>query len=80
MVATAMRCRVSPSLVEQLETIGLGYVARADLNGDGVLDMADIEQFLNGVEPEAQDDPNSSGDEPLNLSEQGDYINPPRRH
>jgi hypothetical protein len=37
--------------VEELEAMGLGHLSAGDLNGDGVLDMADMEAFQNGLRP-----------------------------
>jgi hypothetical protein len=37
--------------VQELRQMGLGYAARGDLNYDGVIDLTDVELFLNGVVP-----------------------------
>ncbi|MCK4340938.1 MAG: hypothetical protein KAY37_04365 [Phycisphaerae bacterium] len=38
--------------VRELRSLGLGHLERADLNEDGVLDLTDIQLYLDGVLPE----------------------------
>ena len=47
----ALRGPRSSITVTQLQSMGLGHLAIADLTGDGVLDVADMEAFANGVRP-----------------------------
>jgi hypothetical protein len=42
---------VSSITVEELQAQGLGDLAVADLNGDGVLDSADMDAFSQGARP-----------------------------
>ena len=39
--------------VKELRRLGMGELAVADLNGDGVLDQADMTAFMQGTEPVA---------------------------
>jgi hypothetical protein len=41
--------------VSQLRQMGLGELVVADLNGDGLVNVADMSAFMNGVEPNKKD-------------------------
>lgn len=47
--------------VERLKRLGLGHLGRADLNGDGTVDEADVASFALGTRPQAAADSNSDG-------------------
>ncbi len=47
--------------LEELDARGLGHLAGADLNGDGVLDPADIAAFFAGARPDHLADLNGDG-------------------
>ncbi len=50
--------------VTQLMNMGLGYLAIADLTGDGVVNVADMEAFANGVRPLRPADAETGDTEP----------------
>jgi len=49
--ATATTTPLTSVTVRELRQMGMGDLAVADLNGDGVLDTADMTAFMNGAQP-----------------------------
>ena len=47
--------------IDQLHGMGMGNLAEADLNGDGMLDTGDVAAFLNGARPDHMADLDGSG-------------------